>query len=81
VKKLLLGFLLIAPLTLLAQSSLDGTWRFTPQSAEFGGKPDNFSLQQGVYRCDSCVPKIEVKADGKDHKISGSPYYDTFTTP
>jgi hypothetical protein len=76
-KKLLFGFFVIAPAILLAQSSFDGTWRFTPQSGQFGGKPDTFSLQKGVYRCESCVPRIEVKADGKDHKVSGSPYYDT----
>ncbi len=38
---------------------------------------ENFSLQNGVYRCSSCVPKINVKADGQDHKVSGSPDFDT----
>lgn len=76
-KKLLLIMVFVAPAMLFAQSAFEGTWRLTPQSGQFGGKPDVFSLQNGVYRCDSCVPKIEVKADGKDHKVSGSPYYDT----
>jgi hypothetical protein len=76
-KKLLLGLVVFASTMLLAQSSFDGTWRFTPQSGQFGGKPDIYSLQNGTYRCESCVPKVEVKADGEDHKVSGSPYYDT----
>jgi hypothetical protein len=76
-KQLLLVSLCLASATLFAQSAFEGTWRFSAQSGEFGGKPETFSLQKGVYRCDSCVPKIEVKADGEYHKVSGSPYYDT----
>ncbi|MFY9559069.1 MAG: hypothetical protein WAQ52_02435 [Terriglobales bacterium] len=75
-KKLLFALVLLAPATLFAQSAFSGTWRFSTQSAQFSGKPLTFSLQNGVYRCDSCVPKIEVKADGKDHDRSGSPYSD-----
>jgi len=75
-KKLLLALVILAPALLFAQSAFNGTWRFSPQSGQFGGKPDTFSLQNGVYRCDSCVPKIEAKADGKDHKRTGSPYSD-----
>jgi hypothetical protein len=76
VKKLLLVLVVLAPGMLLAQNAFEGTWRFSPQSGAFGGKPDTFSLQNGVYRCETCVPKIDVTADGKDHKRSGSPYSD-----
>ncbi len=31
---------------------------------------------KGVYRCETCVPKIAVQADGKEHKVTGSPYED-----
>ena len=72
----LLAVLLLAPATLFAQSAFDGTWRTDPQSTEYVGH-QNFSLQNGVYRCSTCVPKVEVKADGQDHEVSGSPYYDT----
>lgn len=75
-KKLMLGLLLLVPAMLLAQSAFDGTWRFSPQSGQFGGKHDTYLLKDGVYRCDSCVPEINVKADGKDHKRTGSPYSD-----
>ncbi len=67
---------LLAPVTLSAQSALDGTWRTDPQSFQIVGT-EKFSLQDGVYRCDSCYPKIDVKADGQDQKVSGSPYFDT----
>jgi hypothetical protein len=46
----------------------------TPQIT---GNNDKISLENGTYRCDSCNPKIEAKADGHDHPISGSPYADT----
>jgi len=75
-KRLLFGFVLLAPALLFAQSAFNGTWRFSPQSAQFSGKPSTFSLQDGVYRCDTCVPSYEVPADGKDHKREGSPYAD-----
>jgi hypothetical protein len=75
-KGLITLVLLLAPGTLFAQSAFDGTWRIDPQSMQFVGT-ENFSLQDGVYRCNSCSPKIDVKADGQDQKVSGSPYSDT----
>jgi hypothetical protein len=71
----LLILALLAPTTLSAQNALDGTWRVDPKTTQFVGT-EKFSLQDGVYRCDSCYPKIEVKADGQDQKVSGSPYFD-----
>jgi len=75
VKRLLI-LALLAPATLSAQSALDGTWRIDPHTMQYVGT-EKFSLQNGVYRCDSCYPKIDVKADGQDQKVSGSPYFDT----
>jgi len=71
----LLILALLAPATLSAQSALDGTWRIDPHSMQYVGT-EKFSLQDGEYRCDSCYPKIDVKADGQDQKVSGSPYFD-----
>lgn len=78
-KKLLFVLVLLAPVMLFAQSAFNGTWRFSPQSAQFSGKPLTLSLQNGLYRCDSCVPAIEVQADGKDHDRKGSPYSDAIS--
>src|SRR5215469_4237707 len=63
----------------LAQSSFDGTWRVDLASGQFAGKPTVQSLENGVYRCDTCVPKIEVKADGQYHERKGDPYADAIS--
>jgi hypothetical protein len=34
-------------------------------------------LQDGTYHCKTCVPPIDVKADGEDQPVTGHPYYDT----
>jgi hypothetical protein len=78
-KKTVLVLLFLLPGMLWAQSAFEGTWRFTPQSGQFGGKPDKFWLQNGMYDCETCVPKIEVQADGKDHPRTGSPYSDAIS--
>ena len=77
-KHLVLVFFFFGSVSLFGQSAFDGTWRLNMQSAQFKGN-DKFSLQNGMWHCDTCVPKIAVKADGKDQKVSGSPYYDAIT--
>ncbi len=76
-KKLVFAAVFLAPVMLFGQSAFDGTWVFSPQSAQFAGKPITILLQNNVYQCDSCVPKIKAQADGKDHERKGSPYSDT----
>jgi hypothetical protein len=36
-------------------------------------------LKNGMYQCKSCVPPIEVKADGQDQKVTGQPYFDSIS--
>jgi hypothetical protein len=43
---------------------------------EFDQKPDSFELKNGHWICSTCIPKINVKADGTPQKVSGSPYVD-----
>ncbi len=74
--KLVISILLACP-TVFAQSAFDGTWHFTAESAQISGNNDKYSLVNGTYRCDSCNPKQEAKADGHDHPLSGSPYADS----
>ena len=79
-KKLLLFGLLIAlaiSVPAIAQSAFDGTWKFNLNDAQFPKKPDVFLLQDGMYHCKTCVPPIDVKADGQDQPVKGHPYYDT----
>lgn len=73
--KKLLVFLTLGAISAFGQSAFDGTWRVNTDSAQIKGN-DKFSVQKGMYRCETCVPKIAVKADGKEHKVTGSPYED-----
>jgi hypothetical protein len=79
-KKLILAGTLLALLTpavAIAQSAFDGTWKVDIKTAKFPTKPDVMVLQNGTYECKTCIPPVEVKADGQDHKVTGHPYYDT----
>ena len=37
-------------------------------------KPYVFSVSNGMYDCESCAPKISVKADGTDQAVTGQTY-------
>jgi hypothetical protein len=76
-KKLLLAAVLMASATLFAQSPFDGTWMTKLETAKFPTKPDKYTLSNNMYECLTCVPKVSVKADGSDQKVTGHPYYDT----
>ena len=78
-KKLAFVLALLSPGMLYGQSAFTGTWRRNLQNQQVLGKPETYLLKDGVYRCDSCVPKFEVKADGQDHERKGSPYFDTIS--
>jgi len=67
---------LALPVCALADSALDGTWKFDTSSPVVT-KPDVLVLMAGTYRCDTCRPRIKVKADGTEQPVAGSPYYDT----
>jgi hypothetical protein len=68
---------LFVPGVATAQSAFDGTWKFNLNPTEAPKKPDVFLLQDGMYQCKTCVPPINVKADGQDQKVSGDPYHDS----
>ena len=76
-KKLTLALVLLASATLFAQTPFDGTWMTKLDSAKWPTKPDKYSLKDNMYECLTCVPKVAVKADGTDQKVTGHPYYDT----
>jgi hypothetical protein len=73
---LVLGTLLL-PMFAFGQSPLDGTWKVDTSKVDFSKKPDVYLLHNGMYQCKTCVPTIDVKADGTNQKVSGHPYYDT----
>jgi hypothetical protein len=70
---------LLMPLLAVAQSDLDGTWKIDLNKTVLPTKSDIFLLQSGMYQCKTCVPAISVKADGQDHSVMGSAYYDTIS--
>jgi hypothetical protein len=70
---------LLMPILAMAQSAIDGTWKVDLNQAQLPKKPDVFLLQDGMYHCKTCVPPIDVKADGQDQKVTGHPYYDTIS--
>lgn len=78
VKKLLAILILsFAPVALWAQTAFDGTWVQDVGATQFSKKPHDYLLDKGMYSCSTCVPKISVKADGEDHPVAGSKYYNT----
>ncbi len=76
-KKLLFGFMLLASGVLFAQSPFDGTWMTKLDTAKLPTTPDKYELNNNTYECLTCVPKVSVKADGTDQKVTGHPYFDT----
>ncbi|MGA2483849.1 MAG: hypothetical protein ABSF92_12120 [Candidatus Acidiferrales bacterium] len=75
----LLPVSLLTPVLAMAQSVFDGTWKIDLNKAQLSTKPDVYLLQDGMYHCKTCVPAVDIKADGQDQKVSGHPYYDTMS--
>lgn len=75
--KKLLAILLFVPAALWAQSVFDGTWVQDVGATQYSKKPHDYVLNNGTYTCSTCVPKISIKADGQDHAVSGSKYFNT----
>jgi hypothetical protein len=73
------ALLLLLPTTLLAQSPFEGTWVAKLEMTQLPEKPEVYMLQNGIYECSSCVPKIKINADGKDYPIAGSAYFSTIS--
>jgi len=57
-------------------SALNGTWKTDRDSVKFEGKPDEFLLQNGSFKCGTCIPPVDLVADGQFHEVTGRPYSD-----
>jgi hypothetical protein len=68
--------LLLLPALAPADSPFDGTWKGDLSTAKVSAKPDVFLLQDGTYTCKTCIPQVKLPADGNDHAVTGTPYYD-----
>lgn len=66
---LVLLMALSARVCVVAQSAFDGTWKIDLKEARFSAKPDVYLLQNGLWQCKSCVPPVNLKADGLDYRV------------
>jgi len=74
-KKLLWFVLWFFPVLVFAQSPFDGTWKTNMTASKLSQKPYEFSVNNGIYDCESCSPKIKkLKADGQDQPVTGQNY-------
>jgi len=74
-KKLLCVVLWFLPVMLFAQTPFDGTWKTNMAESKLSQKPYEFSVNNGMYDCESCNPKIKnLKADGQDQPVTGQTY-------
>src|SRR5262252_9519826 len=71
-KKLLWFVLCFLPVWMFAQSPFDGTWKTNMTASKLSQKPYEFSVNNGMYDCESCSPKIKnLKADGQGQPVTG----------
>ncbi len=77
-RKLLgLAVLLIPMLAVAQQSGIDGTWKIDLTRVKMDSKPRVLELKDGMFSCSTCDPKITLKADGQEHQVADSPYFDS----
>jgi hypothetical protein len=67
----------LAALPALGASPLEGTWNVDIKGSQLPKQPIVLRLAAGTYVCETCSPRIEIRADGQDHAVAGSPYYDS----
>ena len=68
---------MLTPARVMAQSAFDGTWKIDLNQTQLPAKPGVYLLQNGTYHCRTCIPPIDVRADGLDHRVAGDSCYDT----
>jgi len=61
----------------LAAGPFDGTWKAQMDSVAQESPPDEYELRDAMFRCRSCAPGYEIRADGSDQKVTGHSYFDT----
>lgn len=59
--------------------AVSGTWKADLSTVQFDQKPDELLLQGGKFSCKTCIPPVDIAADGAFHPVSGSKYYDTLS--
>jgi hypothetical protein len=77
--KCLLALILLLPPPLSAQSRFNGTWEMKMDTIELSGPPEEYVLQDGMYHCITCVPRVDVRANGSIQRLSGHSGFDSIT--
>jgi len=72
---LLISWLMVAQA--MAQSPFDGVWKIDIAESQSSTKTYAYLLQDNTYRCTTCDPPLDIRADGRDQKITGASCYDT----
>jgi hypothetical protein len=73
-----IALFVLAASPLIAQSRFEGTWEMKMDTLMFSGPAEKYWIQDGRYRCLSCVPPVDVPTDDADHKVPGhEDFYDT----
>lgn len=73
-KSLLFVALWLGPVLVSAQSPFDGTWKTNMSESKLSQKPYVYVVNKGMYACETCPPKFNVKADGSDQAVTGQVY-------
>jgi len=76
-KRLAFVVVCFAAVLATAQGPFDGTWKTKADSIQAPPKTDQYKVGDGRYACLTCAPKVDVKADGTDQKVTGNPYVDS----
>jgi hypothetical protein len=77
-RTLILAAIVASAPAALAQSRFSGTWKIDISSIPVNRSNLVWVLQNGRYRCESCVPPIDVLADGKD-QLTPRQQYDSIS--
>jgi hypothetical protein len=68
--------MLMPMLAFAQQSGISGTWKIDLNKVQMDSKARVYELKDGMFSCSTCDPKVSMMADGKEHKVAGSPYFD-----
>ncbi len=73
-----LALVLLLTASVFGQSRFTGTWQMKMETLQFSGTPEEYLIADGMYHCLSCIPQVDVKADGADHAVAGHElFYDS----
>ena len=39
-------------------------------------QPEQYMIEKGMFHCLSCIPKVDVRTDGCEQKVSGHAHFD-----